>query len=146
MDIEWYLIEANLYQLEKGERVSRVNIGTLTSQQTETLNNLRETLGLPPVSGKLFFMGRHMYNSRCAQDGYTVNDVMDQLRAALNASSIIDVTKGGRSTVLRSSAFRSDNYDNHTVLDEVILECTSKNPLAEVFSVIPKNDFNKPKK
>lgn len=146
MEILWELIEENLRQLDAGKKASRVLVGTLTPTQLSMLNEKRSSLGFPLVSGEMFFIGSHIYDSRCKRDNYSVDDVLAQLKGALSDSSIIQIRSGGRSTILQSTEYRKDAYENEFVIDEVIFECTSKNPLIEIYSVIPKGDKNKPPK
>jgi hypothetical protein len=88
-------------------------------------------------------MGRHAYNSRCVGDGYSIEDVVEQIKSAMSPSAV--VRTGANMTALDSSVFRDDGYGNQ-VRDRVVLECTGKHPKAEILSVIPKGDQIKPKK
>lgn len=47
-------------------------------------------------------------------------------------------------TALRSTFGRDDGYGNE-VFDEAIFELTARKPKAELYSIIPKGDRNKPK-
>ena len=146
MEILWELIEENLRQLDAGKKASRVLVGSLTPTQLSVLNEKRSSLGFPLISGEMFFIGSHIHNSRCKGDNYSVDDVLVQLKSALSGTSIIQIRRGGASTILQSIEYRKDVYGNEFVIDEVIFECTSKNPLIEIYSVIPKGDTNKPPK
>jgi hypothetical protein len=47
-------------------------------------------------------------------------------------------------TLMESRSPRADRYGN-AVLDRVVFECTARYPRPELYSVIPKRDFKKPK-
>lgn len=146
MEILWEIIEYNLRQLDAGNRVSRATVGKLTPTQLRVLNEKRSSLDFPLVNGEIFFIGSHLYKSRCQKDSYSVEDILAQLKGALRHNSIIQVRNAGRSTILQSTEYRKDAYGNEFVLDEVVFECTRENPMIEIFSVIPKGDKNKPQK
>ena len=48
-------------------------------------------------------------------------------------------------TILQNRSARADRYGN-LVKDLAVLECTSRHPRPELFSVIPKGDLIRPKK
>jgi hypothetical protein len=58
------LIRANLEELQKGNRVRLVAIGTLTDVQLDAINQERKTLAHPPIAVEVVFIGRHIYESR----------------------------------------------------------------------------------
>ena len=87
-------------------------------------------------------MGRHVYISRVQKDGYTIEDVIDQILSAMDEISII--IAGPKMTAMQNQTLRSDRYGN-MVRDMVVFECTTRHPRPELFSVIPKGDTNKPK-
>jgi len=86
--------------------------------------------------------GRHLYGSRVVRDGYTVEDVLDQIASAMSGDSVL--ASHHHSTVLQDPRSRADRYGN-MVMDLAVLECTAHHPRPELFSVIPKGDKNKPK-
>ncbi|WP_256205946.1 MULTISPECIES: hypothetical protein [unclassified Pseudomonas] len=47
-------------------------------------------------------------------------------------------------TALRSTIGRNDGYGNE-IYDEAIFELTARKPKAELYSIVPKGDRNKPK-
>ncbi|WP_235423327.1 hypothetical protein, partial [Enterobacter hormaechei] len=80
------------------------------------------------------------YNSRTA-DGYTVDDIIEQIISAMSDSSeLLRTVKG---TVLENKIKRDDGYGN-MVNDRAVLELTSRKPRSELYSVIPRGDVNKP--
>ncbi len=139
-----YLIRANLEQLAANKRVRAVEIGTFTLEQFEAINRLKQGQGLPPLEDPgIVFIGSHAYKSRVVRDGYTIDDMVLQIMAALAVTSICKSSP--TMTALQSTVRRDDGYGNE-VLDEVIFELTQRKPKAELYSVVPKGDRNKPKK
>lgn len=140
-----YLIEANLRELENGGKVRPVAVGCLTDAQLSIINQERASRSppMPEIIGEVLFMGRHAYNSRCIRDGYSIDDLIEQIKSAMAPSSVVRASPG--MTTIESDSFRDDGYGNQ-VRDKIILECTSRHPKAEIFSVIPKGDQIKPKK
>ena len=141
------LIRANLEALQRGERVRAVAIGTLTSAQLSAINQMRAAYGtpgaLPPIIDEVLFVGHHVYKSRCIRDGYTINDVLDQVAGAMDATAVS--TNTNYMTAIENPTARTDRYGNE-VRDRAIFECTTRHPRPELFSVVPKGDTIKPKK
>lgn len=71
------------------------------------------------------------------KNGYSIDDVLDQIQSALAEQAKLIPTH--RSTVLQNHTNRIDRYGN-VVHDEAVLECTARNPRAQLYSVIPKGD------
>ena len=138
-----HLIRRNLEALQAGERAPRVAVGKLTKEQIDAVNSQQIEQELPLSIAEVVFVGRHIYNSRIARDGYTIQDVIDQIESALSAES--EVIANEYMTALRNPVARADRLGNF-VHDEVILECTKYRPNPEVFSVVPKGDKIKPQK
>ena len=139
------LIRANLEALQNGQRVKGVAIGTLTAAQLNAINAERTTEGgaLPPIVDEVIFFGSHAYQSRVLQDGYTLEDVVDQVLSAMDARSVIVTSP--RMTTIQNPTPRTDRYGNQ-IRDKAVLECTRRHPRAELFTVVPKGDHIKPKK
>lgn len=136
------MIRTNLELIAQGERPLVVTIGFLTDEQHSEISAYRTRHGMPPLeSAEVVFMGRHIHNSRVTGDGYTIDDVVAQIEAAMAPTSKVVV--GQKMTALRSTVERADGYGN-LVKDEAILELTQRRPKAELFSVIPRGDKNKP--
>ena len=139
-----YLIRANLQQLASNNRVRSVEIGRFTADQFEAINRQKEAQELPLLEDPgIVFIGSHAYRSRVIRDGSTIDDMVLQIEAALAATSIWK--NATRMTALRSTIGRDDGYGNE-VFDEAIFELTARKPKAELYSIIPKGDRNKPKK
>ena len=137
------LIRANLETLKNGKRARLVPIGRLTDAQLVSINDERIRCNYPPIEAEVVFLGQHAFNSRIRDDGYTVDDVVEQIASAMEADSI--ARESFRGTTLESTRPRNDSYGN-AVRDRAVLECTARHPRPELFSVIPKGDVNKPKK
>jgi hypothetical protein len=114
----------------------------LTEKQLLSINTYRANNGLPEISAEIIFLGKHLYQSRCVRDGYSVEEVILQIRNALDASSVFDPVRSW--TVLKNPTPRMDK-DLHSIHDAVVLECTSHAPNPELFSVVPKGDGKKQK-
>jgi hypothetical protein len=139
------LIRSNLEALQSGQRVKGIAIGTLTAAQLNAINAERAAEGgtLPPILEEVIFFGSHAYRSRVLQDGYTIEDVVDQVMSAMDAQSV--VVTSPRMTTIQNLIPRADHYGNQ-IRDKAVLECTRRHPRAELFTVVPKGDMNKPKK
>jgi hypothetical protein len=133
------LIRSNLEAFQRGERASHVTIGTLSTEQVAAINASRASAAKPqsPINGTLYFIGRHIYERRIVKNGYTIDDVVDQIASALGEGSRLIPTH--RSTVIQNHVARMDRYGN-LVQDQAVLECTARNPQAQLYSVIPKGD------
>ena len=122
-----------------------VAIGTLTAAQLNAINAERTAEGsiLPPILEEVIFFGSHAYRSRVLQDGYTLEDVVDQIISAMDAQSV--VVTSPRMTTIQNLVLRADRYGNQ-IRDKAVLECTRRHPKDELFTVVPKGDNNKPQK
>lgn len=138
-----YLVRANFEAIAKGDRVRTVTIGKLTDTQFEAINTYRASAGLPELENpEIVFLGKHIYNSRVNGDGYTIDDVMDQIESALEETALVHLSL--KMSALQAAVPRADRYGN-MVRDRAVLELTQRKPRAELFSVIPKGDTKKPK-
>lgn len=138
-----HILRAQLEMLAQGERPLVVTIGYLSVEQHATINEYRVKHKLPPLeSPEVVFLGRHLYNSRAVTDGYTIDDIIDQIESAMSSTSVVIATH--KMTALKNKTARSDRYSNQ-VCDEAVFELTQRRPKAELFSVIPKGDKNKPR-
>ena len=137
------LIRANLEELQKGNRVRLVTIGTLTDLQLDAINQERKVSGYPLIVAEVVFVGRHIYESRLVRDGYMREDVIDQITSGMDAAAM--VLKTHAMTAMENPNLRADRYGN-LVRDRVVLECSARHPRPELFSVVPKGDLIKPKR
>jgi hypothetical protein len=139
------LIRDNFKEIECGNKPKGVAIGELTGEQLEKINMVRAAHlpPLPPIVAEVIFYGKHMYRSRVSRDGYTVEDVIDQIVSAMDSGSVF--VHNPTMTILQNQTGRSDRYGN-VVRDLAVFECTARHPRPELFSVMPKGDAIKPKK
>lgn len=137
------LIRANLLCIQSGSKAKAVAIGTLTEQQLQVINAEREsrTPLLPPIIEEVLFIGGHIYTSRIVRDNYTLDDVLDQISSAMSGHAVVIPVP--KMTALQIQQPRADRYGN-MVRDRMILECSTKHPRPELYSVMPKGDNNKP--
>jgi len=136
-------IKQNLARCESGERPPLIVIGNFTKKQFAEINARRLALGLHELAqNEIVFIGRHLYESR-SKDGYSIDDIVTQIESALCADSVADIEKFVSYT--ENPNARDDGYGN-AVRDRAVFEMTARKPRAELFSVIPKGDTNKPKK
>jgi len=137
------LIRANLEDLQNGKRVKLVVIGELTEAQLRDINAQRHGPNHPPVVAEIVFVGHHIYKSRILQDGYTIDDVVQQIVSGMCSAAV--VLRSPKMTAMENPNPRTDCYGN-SVRDRVVFECSVRHPRPELFSVIPKGDCIKPKK
>jgi hypothetical protein len=129
-------IRTNLELAANKQKPPIIRIGVLSAAQLVTVNAQREEEEMPPVVAEVLFDGRHLYNSRCVEDGYSIDEVLEMISIAFSDAS--DVAPGW-ATVLISSATRV-NKDGRTICDEAVFECHGKKPHPELLSVVPRGD------
>ena len=131
-------LAAKWFALERTARPRQpiVPIGELSEAQLTTINQQRQEEELPPVVASVLFDGRHMYESRCIEDGYTIDEVIEMISVAFNDEAHV---APGWSTVLISPKTRVNNA-GRSVRDEAVFECHGKLPHPELLSVIPRGD------
>lgn len=137
------LIRRNLEAIQAGQRVPRVVIGRLTTVQIEAINAQQMAENLPLSIDEVVFVGRHIYKRRIVEDGYVIEDIVDQIESALAGESQVLTNK--YMTAIRNPIPRKDRFGN-LVNDEAILECTRYRPYPDLFSVMPKGDKIRPVK
>jgi hypothetical protein len=135
------LIRGNFSVAKRGRKPRLVPIGYLTDTQLDRINENRRRRQFEPIDREVVFVGSHLYESRILEDGYTIDDVLRQISCAMSpAARWIPSVK---MTVIENPCCREDGYGN-CVNDQAVLECTSRFPRAELFSVIPRGDRCKP--
>ena len=137
------LIRANLERIRDGKKVKAATIGRLTEKQLVDINSNRAVEQLPPIVAEVVFVGGHIYKSRVVQDGYTIEDVLDQISSAMDGASV--AIKTLKMTGIENPNPRADRYGNK-VNDRAIFECSTRHPRPELFGVIPKGDVIRPPK
>lgn len=136
-------IRSNLEQLSRGEKAPMIAIGAFSPLQFANINTARRDAGLHELEqNEIVFIGRHWYESRVA-DGYSIDDMIDQIDSVMSGDSIAVVSP--KMSCIRRQTARTDRYGNQ-VFDQAIFEMTNRKPRAELFSVIPRGDTNKPPK
>jgi hypothetical protein len=135
------LIRANLEEIQNGGKVRPIVIGSLTVAQLTAINTSREADGQPPMVAEVVFFGAHVYRSRVLGDGYTIEDIIDQITSAMDNGSVVISTS--HLTAMENPNRRADRYGNQ-VRDRAVFECTARHPRPELYSVMPKGDVNKP--
>lgn len=89
------LIRANLEDVQNGKRVRPVVIGTLTDAQLDAINEHRLAHNpSPPIVAEVVFIGSHIYNSRIIGDGYTIDDVVDQIASGMDTAAVVSKPTG----------------------------------------------------
>lgn len=131
------LIRGCFSVIKRGKNPRRVAIGWLTDKQLSEINKHRAARAWAPVRAEILFHGRHVYQSRIAQDGYTEDDVIAQIVSSMGAESEVKITP--KMAVLRNPNRRNNGYGT-LVNDEAVLECTSQHPNPILYSTIPKGD------
>ena len=120
-----------------------VAVGTLTDVQLDAVNQARKSHGYPPMVTEVVFLGRHIYNGRVVRDGYTIDDVIDQIASAMDSAAVVINAPG--MTTIENPCARTDRYGN-SVRDRIVFESSARHPRMEIFTVVPKGDRIKPKK
>ena len=137
------LIRENLEQIARGRKVKPVAIGALTEDQLNAINRHRQQQNpnLPAVIGEVLLFGSHIYKSRCIRDGYTIDDVIDQIVSAMDSQSVL--VENLPMQAIENPIERDDRYGN-LVHDRAVFECMGRRPRPELYSVMPKGDRIRP--
>ena len=86
------LVRSNLEEVSRNVRVSLVTIGHLHPAQFADLNRYRSGHGLHELeSNEIVFLGKHIHGSRIVKDGYSIDDVLAQIAAAIANTSTVHV-------------------------------------------------------
>jgi hypothetical protein len=80
-------IRNNLEQIAIGNRIRAVPIGFLTAQQLGCINANQAALDLKSIDAEVMFVGGHIHDRRIVADGYTIDDVLDQIESAMSKSA-----------------------------------------------------------
>lgn len=138
-------IRSNLEMIQNGGKAKPVEIGRLTEAQLEAINRhrLAHNASLPPVVAEVVFIGSHVFQSRITRDGYSIDDVIDQISSAMDAAS--ELVGNLPMQTIENPVPRTDRYGNQ-IQDRAVFECMSRHPRPELFSVVPKGDKIRPQK
>jgi hypothetical protein len=108
----------------------------LTDFQFEQMNLRRAALSLHLLEqNEIIFIGKHLFSSR-AKDGYTIDDIIDQIVSALSDHSVVNISPTW--SRIDNPTPRSDRYGN-SVMDRGVFEMTAKKPRAE--QLVPRPPF-----
>jgi len=81
-------------------RPRAIAIGFFTDAQLSHINEVRISLGYAPLLPEIVFHGSHLYKSRCVRDGYTIDQVLEQIESAFSDWSVADFS--ATSSVVRN--------------------------------------------
>ena len=123
--------------IKRGKKPQAVIIGYLTDVQLAAINADRKRRNFSAIAKEVVFVGTHLYESRVTRDGYTEDDVLTQIKNAMSEKSCFIETL--KMTALQNRTARDGGYGCH-VRDEATLECSTKFPSPELYSVIPRGD------
>ena len=123
--------------IKRGGKPRPVVVGYLTDEQLGEINDFRRSRGWEPIDKDVVFVGTHVYESRVVRDGYSENDLIAQIESAFSPDSRF--VRTNKMTVLQNEAPRQSGYGCF-VKDELTLECSTRFPRAELFSVVPRGD------
>jgi hypothetical protein len=137
-----HVLRQQLEQNRERQAIRVVPIGTLTIAQITAINVVRANERLRPIIEEVVFFGRHIYKRRIVDDGYTIEDVIDQISSAMDRVSVV-LADLAPMTIMENPNPRADRYSNF-VRDRAVFECSTRHPRPELFSVIPKGDLRKP--
>ncbi|SRR5260370_20024904 len=130
-------IRTNLEQVQRGEKPRVVTIGSLTDVQLATINAHRATQQMRPIVAEVVFIGKHIFQSRIRENGYTIDDVLEQIASAMGSSAV--VLPPSNWTTMQNPQARTDRYGKQ-IRDLATFECSGKFPKPELYSVAPKGD------
>lgn len=131
------LIRGNFAIIKRGGKPRPVTIGYLTDAQLNAINANRLGRNFSAIDKEILFVGTHVYESRIIRDGYTEEDLLIQITSAMSEQCLFAPTI--KMTALINLVKRDSGY-GCLVNDEATLECSSKFPKAELYSVIPRGD------
>jgi hypothetical protein len=137
-------IRRNLTQVQSGVRPWVAKIGFFTPEQLIQINEARVSMGFPALLPEILFHGTHLYNSRCVGNGYSIDQVLEQIQSALSDAAVVD---SSRSSLVLYNPNKRMNQDGMLVTDRAVFECTGRYPYADLYSVVPEGDGRvKPRK
>jgi len=138
------VLRQQLEQIRDRQAIRVVPIDTLTTAQLTAINAARADERLRPIIEEVVFFGRHIYKRRIVEDGYKIEDVIEQISSVMESVSVV-LADLAPMTIMENPNRRADRYSNF-VRDRAVFECSARYPRPELFSVIPKGDSTKPSK
>lgn len=136
-------IRRSLERVAAGQPSWYEKVGKLSPDELTVINTIRAAEGHPPISGRIVCNGKHLYDSRCVKDGYSIDEVIAQTEMAFNLAT--RPAREGWATLLKSEQ-QPPNAAGYRITYEIVFECSSKHPDASLFSVIPRGDGRSPGK
>jgi len=130
-------LRVNLQKISVGKKVKPVLIGHLTEPQLAGVNSFLVEKGFSPVSNDVVFRGEHVYDSRINKDGYSIDDVIEQITNGMDANSV--PIKEHIMSAIRNETERTDRF-GRAVRDTIVFRCAGRSQ-PELYSVIPKGDI-----
>jgi hypothetical protein len=130
-------IRRNLILVQSGMKPHVAKIGFFTPEQIKQINEARISMGFPVLRPEIMFHGRHLYDSRCVEDHYTIDQVLEQIVSAFSDAAVVDPSRP--SVVIRNPNKRMD-HNGMLVNDEAVFECTGRKPYADLYSIVPVGD------
>ena len=129
-------LRVNLQKISIGKKANPVVIGHLTDEQLAGVNAFLAEKGFTPVSNQVVFRGQHVYESRVVKDGYSIDEVIEQITNGMDPSSV--PIREHIMSAIQNETERVDRYGK-AVKDTVVFRCAGRST-PELYSVIPKGD------
>ena len=133
------LLRGNFAVIKRGKKPRAVPVGWVTDKQLADINTWRLSRKWEPIVREVVFIGTHIYDSRISRDGYTADDIIAQIRHAFSEDSEFVPTQ--KRTSIRNPIKIESGY-GCLVRVELTLECTTRFPRSELYSVIPRGDLH----
>jgi hypothetical protein len=131
------LLRVNLQKIIAGKNAWYVLVGHLTPDQLAGVNAFLTERGFDPVDARIYFRGQHIYDSRIVKDGYSIDDVIEQIANGMDTISV--PIQEEKMSAIRNQTERTDQYGS-TVKDTIVFRCAGRRS-PELYSVIPKGDI-----
>jgi len=142
--IDLYRIKRGLLDVENGGTNEFIRLNKpLTKEQYDSLQKQRADINAVLAKRNYFSLdANHIYDSRVIRDGYSIADVMKQIKSATSRKSTVEVDARRKQNNLVSPRKRDDGYGN-MVQDRIGIDLRGQGVYR---TVIPKGDNIKPKK
>ena len=128
-------------------RISKQEIGNLSDIQLKQINSIRRFLGKPEVGGnKIYFIGKHIYESRIEKNNYTKEDVFKMIKRSLSNESFPSIdhrtikSSGDMSKINLVSPEIVEIDGNKIQTVSVFVHSSRCNDGLEIYNVVPYGD------
>lgn len=132
---------------DKNQRITKKEIGVLSDIQLKQINSIRKFSGKPEVYGnKIYFIGKHMHESRIEKDGYKKEDVFKMIKRSLSDESFPAIDHrtisqvGDLSKINLVSPEIIENNERKIQSVAVLVHSSSCRDGLEIYNVIPYGD------